>query len=554
MKKLKLFLVLILSMAIFMGMLPCVQANAETNFVYPMDRGRLFFNKASGIIVGHEGTIYHANIPSEIDGVTVVGIGNAAFESSALLSEVTLPDSIRSIDAYAFKNCSDLADVRISSGVKDIAEGAFENCPSHMIVTYFGNAQMWEEINIAEGNSALTIARRWFVPIIDVASKDLRYAFLDDGTVEIAYYVGEALSLEIPATLDGLKVTRIDDNAFHLCKTLRKVTISEGIKSIGINAFASCSELRSIDLPDSVTELGNAAFSFCDNLKNITLPEGIETIGNELFFYSSNLQEIALPESVKRIEQGAFWNCYSLKSVTIGTGVTEICGNAFGGCISLSKVYYRGTQEQWKDIVIGPDNESLLNSKLIYEMSEDSVPDVPPSNPFTDVKADDYFAKPVFWAMDENITNGVSKNSFAPNAACTRGQIVTFLWRASGSPGKAVAEKPFDDIERGDYYYEAVLWALENGITTGLTETTFGPNETCTRAQVATFLWRVQGEPSPVGEDTSFTDISEKDYYFDAVRWAVENGITKGVADDRFDPNASCTRGQIVTFLYRLLA
>ncbi len=183
-----------------------------------------------------------------------------------------------------------------------------------------------------------------------------------------------------------------------------------------------------------------------------------------------------------------------------------------------------------------------------------NTPSTPSINPFHDVKDGDYFAEPVLWAVGKGITNGMSATSFAPNAPCTRGQIVTFLWRACGSPEPTKTDNPFKDVKPGEYYYKAVLWAVENGITTGLSATTFGPSATCTRGQVATFLWRSQGEPAPKSSNNPFSDVKVGDYYCNAVLWAVENDVTQGVGGGKFAPNASCTRGQIVTFLFRAIA
>ena len=160
----------------------------------------------------------------------------------------------------------------------------------------------------------------------------------------------------------------------------------------------------------------------------------------------------------------------------------------------------------------------------------------------------------MLWAVEEGITNGIGEGVFGPGKPCTRGQIVTFLWRAYGSPEPKGTENPFSDMTEDAYYYKAVLWAVEQGITTGISETAFGPDKTCTRAQVATFLWRAQGKPVPVTTENPFVDIAENDYYFTAVLWAVENAITNGTGNGLFSPNKDCTRGQIVTFLYRAMA
>jgi len=173
-------------------------------------------------------------------------------------------------------------------------------------------------------------------------------------------------------------------------------------------------------------------------------------------------------------------------------------------------------------------------------------------NFFVDVPAGAYYYDAVLWAAENGITSGVDDTHFAPNSPCTRAQIVTFLWRAPGSPAPKSSEMPFEDVAAGSYYYDAVLWAVENGITKGTSDTTFSPNADCTRAQIVTFLWRSQG--SPVADAVNpFTDVAADAYYAGAVLWAVENGVTNGTSDTTFSPNANCTRAQIVTFLYRCL-
>ena len=139
---------------------------------------------------------------------------------------------------------------------------------------------------------------------------------------------------------------------------------------------------------------------------------------------------------------------------------------------------------------------------------------------------------------------------FAPEWVCTRGQIVTFLWRASGSPAPKATELPFTDVAADAYYAQAVLWAVENGITNGTSETTFSPDQTCTRAHAVAFLYRMSGSPAAAG--STFSDVAADAYYSTAVAWAVEKGITNGTSGTTFSPDDTCTRGQIVTFLYRL--
>ena len=170
---------------------------------------------------------------------------------------------------------------------------------------------------------------------------------------------------------------------------------------------------------------------------------------------------------------------------------------------------------------------------------------------FTDVAADQYYAQPVDWAVRRGVTNGTGAGIFTPEGTCTRAQVVTFLWRAYGCPEPETKTVPFVDVEKGTYYTDAVLWANENGITNGTDATHFSPEAPCTRAHVVTFLWRAEYEGQGAGFGT-FEDVdSPSEYYFHPVYWANLHGITNGTDATHFSPHAPCTRGQIVTFIYR---
>lgn len=175
------------------------------------------------------------------------------------------------------------------------------------------------------------------------------------------------------------------------------------------------------------------------------------------------------------------------------------------------------------------------------------------SKPFHDVDSTAYYSVPVWWAVENQITSGMTETTFGPENVCTRAQVVTFLWRAAGNPEPASSKNPFVDVKQSDYFYDAVLWAVENGITNGMDATHFGSELQCTRAQVATFLWRTMGQPAPKGTGETFTDVVKNSWYEKAVAWAVETDVTNGMGNGYFAPDASCTRGQIVTFLYRAL-
>ena len=191
---------------------------------------------------------------------------------------------------------------------------------------------------------------------------------------------------------------------------------------------------------------------------------------------------------------------------------------------------------------------NFLFSSVLSDKNYDGSESV--ALPFTDVAEGAYYADAVAWAIQNKVTSGVSATTFAPNASCTRGQMVTFLWKAAGSPEPKSLTTAFTDVKSGAYYEKAVAWAVENKVTTGTSATTFSPDATVTRGQSVTFLWKANNSPAAEGT-SAFTDVAASAYYASAVNWAVEKGVTSGMSATTFSPNSNCTRAQIVTFLYR---
>ena len=187
---------------------------------------------------------------------------------------------------------------------------------------------------------------------------------------------------------------------------------------------------------------------------------------------------------------------------------------------------------------------------LVLVMMFTLAPMVFAASEFTDVSKSDWFYAPVNWAVNKGITGGIGNNMFGPNNDCTREQVVTFLWADAGKPEPTTAESPFTDVTETDWFFKPVMWAVENGITSGLTATEFGTGKTCTRAQVATFLWAVAGKPAFGTPEKGFLDVAAADWYYNPVMWAVANGITSGIGNGKFGPNNNCTRAQIATFMY----
>lgn len=342
-------------------------------------------------------------------------------------------------------------------------------------------------------------------------------------------------------------LSAVPDNTFYCCRGLTEVGIPDSVASIGSLAFADCDDLVTVAIPDSVTTIGISAFQNCTAMTAITIPEGVTSL-DSAFIGCSSLESVIIPASVTSLSD--FELCTGLKTVTFAGDCPKISGFSFMGASAIA--YYPADNmsyatlpncagiKEWR--AIGSDGSGDVgNGGIIH-------------NPFTDVQENAFYYDAVLWAVEKGITTGKTDTTFQPDAACTRAQIVTFLWRAHGSPEPAMTENPFTDVKESAYYYKAVLWAVENKITTGKTDTSFEPGTTCTRSQAVTFIWRANGKPAPVTTENTFPDVHSSAYYYDAVLWAVENGITNGFKDGTFGPTKTCNRGQIVTFLYRDMA
>ena len=188
---------------------------------------------------------------------------------------------------------------------------------------------------------------------------------------------------------------------------------------------------------------------------------------------------------------------------------------------------------------------------VIYPDFEPATLTVETRLKFTDVPEGAFYDEPVQWAVDNGITNGLTDTTFGPDAACNRAQVVTFLWRAEGCPEPTATSHSFVDVQAGSFYEKAVLWAVENGITTGTDATHFSPNAVCNRATVVTFLHRAAGAPAVENANNPFSDVPADSWFTAPVLWAVEQGITNGLSATEFGPTANCNRAQVVTFLYR---
>ena len=602
MKKRILSMLLVLLMVV--TLVP-IAALADGNVVaYEVTGGKIYFDKSTGAITNSDAKVKVVDIPSKIDGVLVTSIGDKAFYCRTSLTNVTIPDSVNKIGNEAFGGCSLIKSLNIQGNVS-VGDQAFFLCRGLKSITISGFAESIGEYAFSYCrslneckilNGVKTIKACAFYECSGLTSVDIPNSITRIETM--AFSGCKSLEqIDIPNN-----VSYIGGAVFEKCASLKNITIPDGIKIIPQSTFDGCTNLINVNIPESVEGIGNYAFRNCRNIISINLPSNLLLLYGGAFQGCTKLETINIPKSLKEIGASAFYACSSLKSIYLSKNIKTIGDYAFSGCDSIKDVYYSGNETQWSTINIGTDNECLKNSSIHYgeypphthkyvetvtkptctekgyttytcSVCGDSYkgsytdalghsyvngsctrcgakdPNYKPTVSFADVPSDAFYANAVKWAVENGITTGVGNNRFDPNGQCTRGQVVTFLWRAAGKPTVS-ANVSFSDVQPGAFYYEAVKWAVANGITTGVGGNRFAPNDSCTRGQVVTFLHRAENSPA-ASTISSFTDVPSTAFYYNAVKWAVENGITSGVGNNRFAPNDTCTRAQVVTFLYR---
>lgn len=429
-------------------------------------------------------------------------IGASAFERASM-KYFDFPDQLEVIGSDAFRNCTNLQAAYLPAGLTTLEGYAFRYCSG------------LKEVTFPEG----------LVKIGDWCFEDC------DGLQQVV----------IPDT-----VTYLGTGAFKSCGNLTAAKLSTSLTEIRERTFQDCAKLATVNIPEGVTSIGMCAFSSCSSLKRIKLPVTLTTIGDIAFGWSG-LEQIIIPESVTKIATGSvgndvFSDCPNLERIAILNPDCNLITSSLG-IVGKATVYcYKESTAHRYAVNKGYNFEFLEDTELWEEFY----------NPFQDVTEDQYYFKPILWAYETGVTAGSTAFSFEPESSCQRGQVVTFLHRSMDKPEHTVSESPFTDVPAGEYFYDPVMWAVENKITVGTGAGKFSPAETVTRGQFVTFLWRTMGEPDASGA-SGFADVPASEYYAEAVAWAVENGITQGTGAGKFSPDAHCTRAQVVTFLYRLL-
>lgn len=278
----------------------------------------------------------------------------------------------------------------------------------------------------------------------------------------------------------------------------------------------------------------------------LIIEDGITCLNDELLVYS-HCKYIEIAASVKRVELSAIAACNELEAVFF-YGDAPDSKLYFDQCFNLKAIYRLPEAQGWDDF-------DYTVTRVVNGEWYDVIGEIETfcGVPLTDVPGTKYYAKRVAWAYENGIINGYDDLTFRPMDICTRAQVVTFLWRANGSPEPQGTAQSFNDVTEDSYYYKALLWAAEQGIVSGFEDGSFRPYEPVTRAQAVTFIWRMEGCPRETAW-CPFNDLQPNEDYQGAIKWADANGIAKGYNHNTFGPMDGCTRAQIVTFLYRDMA
>lgn len=460
----------------------------------------------------------------------------------------------------------------------------------------FGSAPWGTEIkSVAIGEGIRTIGSYAFADCAELTSAVLPESLVWAGSY--AFYNCKSLNnIKLPNSFEF-----VGEGTFSGCSSLEYIAIPDGATELRDEAFNNCTGLSDIYLPNSLESIGHRAFGNCRSLKNIVLPPKVTWLGVSAFSGCTSLENITLPRALSWLREYTFSRCKSLNSITIGKALKDTEVFLFGYNDSVPypvgypvDIYYEGSENDWLNVTHRQENFSLARvhynntgtnhtytntavsptcstpgriehnctcgvsyTEYPAELGHNFVDGTctrcgasSSAEAFTDFSSDDFYSDAVNWAVGNGITLGTSNTTFSPDEVCTRAQIVTFLWRLAGRPVYKMMPQLFTDVSPNAYCYNAVQWAAVNNITTGTGSNCFSPEDTCTRAQIVTFLMRIK-TPFYSGVTPSFVDVQLSDYYFNSVEWAVEYGITNGVDTTHFAPEAGCTRAQVVTFLYR---
>ena len=575
---------------------------------------------------------YRDEIQSVVIKEGVTTVGSCSFFQCENLTSVTLPSTLKAVQEDSFLGCTKLTAITLPDGLEELWDAAFSYSGiQHIVVP--------DSVTLMRPDSLGACPALISAVIGTGVTEPQSHTFAGSDALESVIFRG--------------KLKYVSYCMFSGCRALKKIVLPDSVTAIQEKAFEN-SGLTEIQMGNAVTEIGDYAFSWTP-LEQIVLPQSMKKLGQHAFDNCLWLVSIDFG-GLEKISDHTLEYCRQIRNITVSgkmnRSILELMDYARDPDL---KINYLGTKNQWARYYVdgnveypdyvhfddhahryvkgeltsrnceessfypytcticGDEVDSPIYEKsqhvwdegrvtveptctqngqkvltctvcgatmtvIVYALGHDyvwtvleeptyytpgknqytctrcgdsGVYETPEKEPFEDVAHNSFYRDAVIWATEQGITTGVDAAHFQPDSKCTRGQAVTFLWRSVGKPEYSENAPQFEDVGENRFCYDSVSWAVENGVTKGMDGVHFAPDAACTRGQIVTFLWRSAGCPEPTGEEMPFRDVKAGSYCETAVQWAVENGIAKGVKEDQFQPNEVCTRAQIVTFLYR---